>query len=248
MASVPVWCWRWCVGATAVASESSSLSYLITTFPVAAVVMAGTAPFALFEQHPAAAAFDTHPSVETRVGYGVGVGGGAAATGAPAGDWSGPMLPFEVRNAVLSSNGTKLFRAPFSLPNFAGHFLSSFSLVISARLFHSPISLSTSALHFRSPPYLFIFAHFFAHRSRSPFSRTIFFSPLSPCAFNHHARSPFSLTILAHHFRSAFLLRPSRTVWTLGDRSFRRAYACASWRSPCLCALAPSSPPCWWRF
>ncbi|CAM9422492.1 unnamed protein product, partial [Laminaria digitata] len=81
--------------------ESSALSYLTIAFPVAAVVMASTAPFALFEQHPAAtaAASDTHPSVETRVGYGG--GGGAEAAGVAAGDWSGPMLPFEAGLCVF---------------------------------------------------------------------------------------------------------------------------------------------------
>lgn len=62
---------------------------------MASAVMASTAPFALFEQHPAnAAVSDTHHVVGTRLG------GGAAAV-PPAGDWSGPMLPFEVRNSVF---------------------------------------------------------------------------------------------------------------------------------------------------
>lgn len=52
--------------------------------------MAATAPFALFRRPPSSSSH-SHAAVETRAGTGGAVGVSAA------GDWSGPMLPVEVR-------------------------------------------------------------------------------------------------------------------------------------------------------
>lgn len=75
-------------------STFPELSYLATAVPLVSLAMAATAPFALFRRLRL-----THAAVETRVGStstSTSTGAGDPAVGA-AGDWSGPMLPAEVR-------------------------------------------------------------------------------------------------------------------------------------------------------
>lgn len=67
--------------------------------------MAGTAPFCLFKRQPTTVT-DVRPSMGSRVVGGGGGGGGAVGAGetaAAAGDWSGPMLPLEVRRTLASA-------------------------------------------------------------------------------------------------------------------------------------------------
>lgn len=61
--------------------------------------MAGTAPFCLFKRQ-LTAVNDVGSSMGGYVGGGV---VGAGETAAAAGDWSGPMLPIEVRRTLAST-------------------------------------------------------------------------------------------------------------------------------------------------
>lgn len=84
-------------------AESPELSYLATAVPLVSLAMAATAPFALFRGRPSASLSFSHASAETRVGSTYTGAGGGVGVGA-AGDWSGPMLPAEVRRFLFSTS------------------------------------------------------------------------------------------------------------------------------------------------
>lgn len=68
------------------AADSPELSYLATAVPLVTLAMAATAPFALFRRLPSST------SSSSSVSHGA-----SSRSQAAAGDWSGPMLPAEVR-------------------------------------------------------------------------------------------------------------------------------------------------------